>query len=149
MTDARAGEDHRVLDLGAVDPHFASDRGVRADVGVDDDRPGADHHRAPDPGSLERRRGMDADLALDVRAVGLAAVGARAQALEREPVGLQERVALAGAAASPLRGHAHPVPILVKDPEEIGQLLLAVGPRAYRVRVDSAPGPRTQTPAAS
>jgi len=74
--------------------------------------------------------------------------------LERRPSSanrLASRSALRWPVPPPVlyAGHAHPVPILVKDPEEIGQLLLAVGPRAYRVRVDSAPGPRTQTPAAS
>ena len=97
VLDHRAGEDDRVLDLGAADAHVLADRGVGADVGVLDPGAGADHGRAADdraarawrPASITTRpstRESVVDLALEP---GL-------DLLQDEPVRLEHVGELAG-----------------------------------------------------
>ena len=57
--DGAAVEQDRVLDLGALDRAVRADRGVRADVAVDEPGAGADDRRAADGAALEPGAGLD------------------------------------------------------------------------------------------
>ena len=96
VLDHGAGEDDRVLDLGAADVDVVADRGVGADVGVLDVGAGADHGRAADDRAAQRGAGLEHDPALDPGLLVDLALDLGLQLLEHEPVGLEHVGELAG-----------------------------------------------------
>src|SRR3954469_2690182 len=91
----RAGEQDRVLDLGALDRAVLTDRGVGPDVAVGQRRARADDRGAADGRARQRRARLDDDAALDGRRDQLA-LDAVLHAVEDQPVGLEHVVQAAG-----------------------------------------------------
>ena len=95
--DARAGEDDRVLDLGAARCAAVADRGVGADVGVA--RCGRRRRSSAGPRTMERSRRAPAsidDPPLHPRLASISPSMRALDLLQHQPVGLEHVVELAG-----------------------------------------------------